>query len=416
MTIKENDFLNILKLIAPGTEIREGLDNILKAKTGALIVIAENKEVMDIVDGGFNINVDYTPARMYELAKMDGAIILSSDLKKILFANAQLIPSQSISTTETGTRHRTAERVAKQTGNIVISISQRRGIITIYKDDNRYVLEDTSRVANKANQALQTVEKYKKVLDNRLNMLNEYEFNDIVTLQMVIETLQRAEMLMQVVDEVQKAIYELGTDGRLIEMQLEELTDGIEEEEYLIIKDYLVGKNIDKYDSMLVLSHFKGHPMGGYGGALKQLSIGIASSEGKAWIHSAGQSKDQYTIWDDLPEQDKFLEAMADAAFSVHKLFEGKIVYINVMKNLSVDCDCCAVAEDPCMKDIGILASLDPIALDKACIDLIYNSKDPGRSRGIPCAAVLRAGAHRRHEPGRGARHPAGKTQERDQE
>lgn len=150
-----------------------------------------------------------------------------------------------------------------------------------------------------------------------------------------------------------------------------------------VLKENYVGKNIDKYDSMLVLSHFKGHPMGGYGGALKQLSIGIASSEGKAWIHSAGQSKDQYTIWDDLPEQDKFLEAMADAAFSVHKLFEGKIVYINVMKNLSVDCDCCAVAEDPCMKDIGILASLDPIALDKACIDLIYNSKDPGRNHFV---------------------------------
>ena len=150
-----------------------------------------------------------------------------------------------------------------------------------------------------------------------------------------------------------------------------------------VLKENYVGKNIDKYDSMLVLSHFKGHPMGGYGGALKQLSIGIASSEGKAWIHSAGQSKDQYTIWDDLPEQDKFLEAMADAAFSVHKLFEGEIVYINVMKNLSVDCDCCAVAEDPCMKDIGILASLDPIALDKACIDLIYNSKDPGRNHFV---------------------------------
>lgn len=150
-----------------------------------------------------------------------------------------------------------------------------------------------------------------------------------------------------------------------------------------VLKENYVGKNIDKYDSMLVLSHFKGHPMGGYGGALKQLSIGIASSEGKAWIHSAGQSKDQYTIWDDLPEQGKFLEAMADAAFSVHKLFEGKIVYINVMKNLSVDCDCCAVAEDPCMKDIGILASLDPIALDKACIDLIYNSKDPGRNHFV---------------------------------
>lgn len=246
MAIKENDFLNVLKLIAPGTEIREGLDNILKAKTGALIVIGENKEVMNIVDGGFYINVDYTPARLYELAKMDGAIILSSDLKKILIANAQLITSQSTPTTETGTRHRTAQRVAKQTGNITISISQRRSIITVYKNDNRYILEDTSRVANKANQALQTVEKYKKVLDNRLNILNEYEFNDIVTMQIVIETLQRAEMLMQVVEEVKRAIYELGTDGRLIQMQLEELTEGALEEEELIVKDYIDGKNLEK--------------------------------------------------------------------------------------------------------------------------------------------------------------------------
>ena len=161
MAIKENDFINILKLIAPGTAIREGLENILKAKTGALIVIGENKEVMDLVDGGFNIDVDYTSARLYELAKMDGAIILSADMKKILFANTQLVPSQTIPTQETGTRHRTAERVAKQTGNIVISISQRRGIITIYQGNNRYVLEDTSRVASEANQALQTFEKYK---------------------------------------------------------------------------------------------------------------------------------------------------------------------------------------------------------------------------------------------------------------
>lgn len=246
MAIKENDFINILKLIAPGTPIREGLENILKAKTGALIVIGENKEVMDLVDGGFNINVDYTSARLYELAKMDGAIILSSDFKKILFANTQLVPSQSIMTEETGTRHRTAERVAKQTDNIVISISQRRGIITVYQGNNKYVLEDTSRVASEASQALQTVEKYKKVLDNRLNLLNEYEFNDIVTLQIVIETLQRAGMLMQVVDEVERAIYELGTDGRLIEMQLEELTDGINQEVSLIVKDYIKGKNLDK--------------------------------------------------------------------------------------------------------------------------------------------------------------------------
>ena len=150
-----------------------------------------------------------------------------------------------------------------------------------------------------------------------------------------------------------------------------------------ILKENFVGKNIVNYDSMLVLSHFKGHPMGGYGGALKQLSIGCASSEGKSWIHSAGQSKNQYEIWDNLPEQDKFLESMADAASTVDELFKGKIVYINVMKNLSVDCDCCAVAEDPCMADIGILASEDPVAIDQACIDLVYNSNDKGKEHFI---------------------------------
>ena len=150
-----------------------------------------------------------------------------------------------------------------------------------------------------------------------------------------------------------------------------------------VLKKDFVGKHINNYDSMLVLSHFKGHPMGGYGGALKQLSIGVASSEGKSWIHSAGQSKDQYTIWDNLPEQDLFLESMADAASSVVKHFKGNIAFINVMCNLSVDCDCCAVAEDPCMKDIGILASLDPIAIDQACIDLVYDSKDPGRDHFV---------------------------------
>ena len=150
-----------------------------------------------------------------------------------------------------------------------------------------------------------------------------------------------------------------------------------------VLKENFVGKNLQNYDSMLVLSHFKGHPMGGYGGALKQLSIGVASSEGKSWIHSAGQSKDQYTIWENLPQQDKFLESMADAASSVVKYFDGKIAFINVMCNLSVDCDCCAVAEDPCMKDIGILASLDPIAIDQACIDLVYNSKDPGKDHFV---------------------------------
>lgn len=250
------ELVEILKMIAPGTQIREGLDNILKAKTGALIVIGDSKEVMEIVDGGFNINVDYTPARLYELAKMDGAIILSEDLKRILFANAQLMPDASIPTTETGTRHRTAERVSKKTGNIVISISQRRGIITIYNSNERYVLEDTSRVAAKANQALQTVEKYRKVFDNKINRLNEYEFNDIATLELLIETIQRCEMLMKIADEVRKAVYELGTEGRLISMQLDELIDGVEKEEKLLFKDYVVKKDpIDAYNEIKKLSY-----------------------------------------------------------------------------------------------------------------------------------------------------------------
>lgn len=145
-----------------------------------------------------------------------------------------------------------------------------------------------------------------------------------------------------------------------------------------IIQKNYVGKNLTKYDSMLVLSHFKGHPMGGYGGALKQLSIGCASSYGKAYIHGAGVPEDIWTANHDL-----FLESMADAASSVHNYFKDNIVCINVMKNMSVDCDCCAVAEDPCMKDIGILISTDPIAIDQACLDLVYASDDPGKEHLI---------------------------------
>lgn len=237
----ENEITKILKLIAPGTPIRDGLENILRAKTGALLLITDNNEVIkEIVDGGFTINEEYTSSKLYELAKMDGAIILSGDFKKILFANAQLIPSYQISTLETGTRHRTAERTAKQTGELVISISQRRNIITIFKGNYRYILENTNTVLNKANQAVQTLERYKKVFDNKLNILNEYEFNDIVTLQNVITVIQRAEMVMRIAEEIEENISELGSDGRLVRMQLEELLGDLEKEEKLIVKDYMV--------------------------------------------------------------------------------------------------------------------------------------------------------------------------------
>ena len=148
------------------------------------------------------------------------------------------------------------------------------------------------------------------------------------------------------------------------------------------LKSDIMGKNFLNYDSMIVLSHFKGHPMGGYGGALKQLSIGCASTAGKVNIHSAGKyvkAEEQGIVWEDLPEQDAFLESMAEAASAVVDHFKDNIVYINVMANMSVDCDCCAVAEDPCLKDIGILAATDPVAIDRACVDLVMQSKDRGR-------------------------------------
>lgn len=149
------------------------------------------------------------------------------------------------------------------------------------------------------------------------------------------------------------------------------------------LKENYVGKNLSNYNSMLMLSHFKGHAMGGYGGALKNMSIGIASSEGKAFIHTSGKTKDVNIMWDNLPKQDDFLESMAEACLSVIDYMNKKILYINVMNNLSVDCDCSSNPEDPCMKDIGILASIDPVAIDEACLDLIYNSTDIGRDHFV---------------------------------
>lgn len=239
MRIKDDEEIkSILKLMSPGTALREGLENILRAKTGGLIVIGDNEEVMKIVDGGFNINSEYSPAYVYELAKMDGAIVLSSDLKRIIYANTQLVPDHTLSTYETGTRHRTANRVAKQTGNIVIAISQRRNIITIYRGDLKYVLQESSVILARANQAIQTLEKYVNVLDRVINNLNLLEYQDLTTIFDVVTAIQRTEMVMRVVEEIKRYIVELGNEGRLISMQLSELIRFIERDGILLIRDY----------------------------------------------------------------------------------------------------------------------------------------------------------------------------------
>ena len=236
--LRNKNLIHALKMISPGSPLRQGLDNILKAKTGGLIVIATGEEIMEVVDGGFCINAEYSPAYIYELAKMDGAIVLSSDGKKILFANAQLTPDYSIGTSETGTRHRTAERVAKQTGAIVIAISQRRNIITLYSGDKKYVLEEISKIFTKANQALQTLEKYKSVLDQSVINLNALEFNDLVTIYDVALVIQKMEMVMRVTNIIEKYIIELGEEGTLVSMQLDELMGSTRIDQKLIFKDY----------------------------------------------------------------------------------------------------------------------------------------------------------------------------------
>lgn len=320
----------LLKLIAPGTPIRDGLENILRAKTGALLLITDNNDVIkDVVDGGFYINEEYTSSRLYELAKMDGAIVLSGDLKRILFANAQLIPSRDIETMETGTRHRTAERTAKQTGELVISISQRRNIITIFKGNFRYILEDTNAVLNKANQGIQTLERYRKVFDNKLSILNEYEFNDIVTLENVLSVLQRAEMVMQIVDEIEKQIAELGDDGRLVDMQLEQLIGGIEKEEELIIKDYLLVEDKTPKEIKEEIGNLSYEDLLKEQNIAKILGYDIFSDFDEAYVYTKGYRilnkipRMPATIVDNLAKSFKSLQHIIDATIEELDNVEG---------------------------------------------------------------------------------------------
>lgn len=245
----------MLRLVAPGTPLREGLDNVLRARTGALIVLGYDEEMEAVVDDGFRIDCSFSPAYLYELAKMDGAIILSGDARRILYANTHLNPVSSIPSTETGIRHRTAQRVAKQTGKLVISISQRRNVITLYKGMFRYSLKDIGVILTKANQAVQTLEKYKSVLEQSMTNLAALEFEELVTLQDVTKVVQRIEQVTRIKSEIIKYIHELGTEGRLIRMQLEELVAGVEAEEYWLVKDY--GLSLDERPVTDVLDQLK---------------------------------------------------------------------------------------------------------------------------------------------------------------
>jgi diadenylate cyclase len=238
-------------MVAPGTPLREGLDNIIYARTGGLIVLGELEEISFLFSGGLKLDVDYSPALLYQVAKMDGAIVLDPEAKRISWANVQLMPDPTIHSSETGTRHRTAERVSKQTPALVISISQRRDVVSLYTAGLKYILQEIPTVLSKANQGLATLEKYRARLDQVVARLTALEFEGGVTVYDALAALQRAELAVRTAAEVERYIIELGTEGRLIEMQLEETVVGVMGDRTALIRDYAADDSERAVDAIL---------------------------------------------------------------------------------------------------------------------------------------------------------------------
>ncbi|MHB8512923.1 MAG: DNA integrity scanning diadenylate cyclase DisA [Actinomycetota bacterium] len=240
-----------LTAVAPGTTLREGLQRIIRADSGALIVIGNGSALEPIVSGGFRIDEEFTAQRLSELAKMDGAIVLSDDATRILRANVHLVPDPSIHTDESGTRHRTAERVAKQTQHAVVAVSHSMRIVTLYVDTTKRTLDDVSSIMARANQATQTLERYKTRLDEVSASLSALEVEDLATLRDAINVLQRAEMVRRIAQEIETLFIELGSEGRLLRLQVEELMLGVEAERGLIVRDYAAPKRRRTIEAML---------------------------------------------------------------------------------------------------------------------------------------------------------------------
>jgi diadenylate cyclase len=248
---QEPRLVKALEMIAPGTPVREGIDNIVDARTGGLLVIGDPDELAFLFSGGIKLDIDYSPALLYQLAKMDGAIVLNSMGTKIAWANTQLMPDPTILSSETGTRHRTAERVSKQTDALVIAVSQRREVVSLYMDGGKYILEDIPVVLAKANQALATLDKYRSRLDQVSTRLTALEFEGGVTLHDVLTVLQRAELVTRMAVEIERYIVELGTEGRLIEMQLEETMVGVAGDKAALLHDYLAEPSDEAFAAAL---------------------------------------------------------------------------------------------------------------------------------------------------------------------
>jgi diadenylate cyclase len=248
--------LRALDMVAPGTALREGIDNIVHSRTGGLIVVGDTEEISFLLSGGIRLEIDYSPALLYQVAKMDGAIVLNAEATKIAWANVQLMPDPTILSAETGTRHRTAERVSKQTQALVIAISQRRDVVSLYVEGSKYILQDIPAVLAKANQGLATLDKYRARLDQLSARLTALEFEGGGVLYDVLTVLQRAELVTRMAVEVERYIVELGAEGRLIEMQLEETMVGVAADKAALVRDYSAEDSEENLAKVLeTLSH-----------------------------------------------------------------------------------------------------------------------------------------------------------------
>lgn len=331
--MERTEWEKVLSIVAPGSKLREGLDNILDGQKGALIVVGIDEEVEKVLDGGFSLNCEYSPERLFELSKMDGAIILDDNVEHILYANVHLQPDKRYVTEESGTRHRTAQRIAKQLDRVVIAISERKRVQTLYKGDIRYKLRSVEDLMNEASQGLNTLERYRRVLDKSLINLTLLELDGIATVEEVCIVLQKFEMFKRIKNDVVSCLFELGSEGKLLRLKLEDLIFGLREEEVEFLKDYYfdmdeteeeLSKEMSSFDDTGLLDLSKISAVLGFGKTAKSLD-NLVITKGYRLLSKFGKltKKDVDSLIEKFGELRKIQEASLEDLSEVLSKFKA---------------------------------------------------------------------------------------------
>ncbi len=335
--MERKEWDKILAAVAPGSKLREGLDNILDGQKGALIVVGIDEEVEKVLDGGFSLNCEYTPERLFELSKMDGAIILDDNIEHILYANVHLQPDKRYLTDESGTRHRTAQRIAKQLDRVVIAISERKRVLTLYKGDIRYKLRTAEELMSESSQGINTLERYRYVLDKALINLTLLELDGMATVEEVCIVLQKFEMFRRIKNEIAEGLYELGSEGKLLRLQLEDLVFGLKDEKIEFLKDYYAEeeecdeeklvKDLSALDDSELLDLAKLSALLGYGKTVKSLDNPV-TTKGYRLLSKFGKltKKDVDSLVEHFGELSKIQEATMEEICEVLSKFKANSV------------------------------------------------------------------------------------------